>query len=54
LGRKLIKEAEKITGREFNLKKISVIAGIGARDYFRKLGYKLKNTYMVKNIRKAS
>ncbi len=54
LGKKLIKEAEKITGREFNLKKISVIAGIGARDYFRKSGYKLKDTYMVKNVRKAS
>ncbi len=54
LGKKLIKEAEKITGREFNLKKISVIAGIGARDYFRKSGYRLKDTYMVKNVRKAS
>jgi len=29
-------------------KKIAVIAGMGAREYYRKLGYKLKNTYMVK------
>lgn len=58
LGKKLIKEAEKIIHTEFNrsgkkefgLKKIAVIAGAGARDYFRKLGYRLKNTYMVKNI----
>ncbi|PIZ87790.1 MAG: tRNA uridine(34) 5-carboxymethylaminomethyl modification radical SAM/GNAT enzyme Elp3, partial [Candidatus Nealsonbacteria bacterium CG_4_10_14_0_2_um_filter_40_15] len=54
LGKRLIKEAEKITGKEYNLKNISVIAGIGARDYFRKSGYKLKDTYMVKNVRKAS
>ncbi len=48
LGKKLIKEAEKITKKEFNLKKISVIAAVGARNYFRKLGYKLEDTYMVK------
>jgi len=50
LGKKLIKEAERITKKEFNLKKIAVISGIGARDYFRKIGYKLKDTYMVKKI----
>ncbi len=48
LGKKLIKEAEKIAKEEFGLKKIAVIAGVGVRDYFRKLGYKLKNTYMIK------
>ncbi len=50
LGKKLIKTAEKITKKEFKIKKISVIAGIGARDYFRKLGYRLENTYMVKGL----
>lgn len=50
LGKKLIKEAEKMAKKEFKLKKIAVISGVGARDYYRKLGYKLKNTYMVKNI----
>ena len=50
LGRKLIKTAEKIVKKEFSLKILSVISGIGTRDYFRKLGYKLKNTYMVKEI----
>jgi len=50
LGKKLIRESEKITKREFGLRKISVISGVGARDYYRKLGYKLKNTYMVKKI----
>jgi len=58
LGKKLIKEAEKIIYTEFKrsgkkesgVKKIAVIAAIGAREYFRRLGYKLENTYMVKNI----
>lgn len=50
LGKKLIKKAEIICKREFKLKEISVIAGIGVRDYFRKLGYELKNTYMVKKL----
>lgn len=50
LGKKLIKEAEKIAKKEFNLRKIAVISGVGARDYFRKLGYKLEDTYMVKSI----
>jgi len=48
LGKKLIKEAEQIVKKEFEIKKISIISGIGAREYFRKLGYRLKNTYMVK------
>ena len=48
LGKRLMKEAEKITKQEFGFNKIAVISGIGARNYYRKLGYKLKNTYMVK------
>ena len=50
LGKKLIKEAEKIAKKEFGLNKIVVISAIGARDYFRKSGYKLKDTYMIKNL----
>jgi len=50
LGKKLMKEAEKIAKKEFKLDKIAVIAGIGVRGYYRKLGYKLKDTYMVKSI----
>jgi len=50
LGKKLIQEAEKITKKEFGRKEIAVISGVGAREYFKKLGYKLKNTYMVKNL----
>lgn len=50
LGKKLMQEAEKIAEKEYNLKKIAVISGVGVRDYYRKLGYRLKNTYMVKYL----
>lgn len=50
LGKKLIKEAEKIT-KQSSLFKITIIASIGTRPYYRKLGYKLQNTYMLKNIK---
>ena len=47
LGKKLMLEAEKIA-KDCKYKKIIVISGIGAREYYKKLGYKLENTYMVK------
>lgn len=50
LGKKLMAEAERIAKKEFKLKKIAVISGIGVRDYYRHLGYKLEGTYMVKEI----
>jgi len=51
LGKKLIKEAEKIAQKEFGAQKIAAISGVGARQYWRKNGYKLKNTYMVKKLK---
>ncbi len=50
MGKKMIAEAEKIAKQEFGLKKIAVISGIGVRNYYRKLGYRLKDSYMIKNI----
>ncbi|MDD3498327.1 MAG: tRNA uridine(34) 5-carboxymethylaminomethyl modification radical SAM/GNAT enzyme Elp3 [Candidatus Moranbacteria bacterium] len=50
LGKKLIKEAEKIAREEFGAEKIAVISGVGVRDYYRKLDYRLKDTYMVKKV----
>jgi len=47
LGKRLIQEAEKITQKQ-GFKKIAVISGIGVREYYKKLGYQLENTYMVK------
>lgn len=49
-GKKLIEEAERITKEEFQLKKISVIAGVGVREYFRKMNYDLEETYMNKRL----
>ncbi|KKQ45819.1 MAG: Histone acetyltransferase, ELP3 family [Candidatus Moranbacteria bacterium GW2011_GWC2_37_8] len=50
LGKKLLIEAERITKEEFGLGKIVVISGVGVRGYYRKSGYRLRETYMVKNI----
>jgi elongator complex protein 3 len=48
-GKKLLKEAEKIA-KVYGKAQIQVTSGIGARDYYRKLGYRLKGFYMVKNL----
>ena len=50
LGQKMIKEAEKICKKEFQLKKLAAISSVGAREYFKKSGFKLKELYMVKNL----
>jgi elongator complex protein 3 len=50
LGKKLMKEIEKIAKKEFKVKKIVVISSVGTRNYYRKQGYRLKDTYMIKNI----
>lgn len=48
-GKRLMKEAEKVSKKE-GYKKIAVISGIGVREYYRKLGYKDENTYLVKSL----
>ena len=50
LGKQLMAEAEKIAKNEFNFKKVAVIAGIGVREYYKRLGYKLQDTYMIKKL----
>jgi elongator complex protein 3 len=47
-GRRLLQEAERIAREEYNLARIAVIAGVGAREYYRRFGYALEDTYMVK------
>lgn len=54
LGKKLIQEAEKIARDEFGVKKNAAISGVGARAYWRKNGYKLQKTYMIKKLREAN
>jgi elongator complex protein 3 len=49
LGKRLMQEAEKIA-RKNNYKKMTIISGIGVRSYYRKLGYKLRDTYMIKSF----
>ena len=49
LGKRLIKKAEEIC-REKKIGKLKIISGIGVRDYYKKLGYKLDGTYVVKNL----
>lgn len=51
LGKKLMAEAERIVKQETNLKKIAVISGIGVRDYYRQLGYRLYKTYLIKTLK---
>lgn len=48
-GRKLMETAEQIA-REQGFKKIAVIAGVGVRRYYEKLGYQLDQEYMVKAL----
>jgi elongator complex protein 3 len=50
LGKKLLKEAEKVSKKEFKINKLVVISGVGVRDYYRKLGYRLEQGYMAKKL----
>ncbi|MFA5124898.1 MAG: tRNA uridine(34) 5-carboxymethylaminomethyl modification radical SAM/GNAT enzyme Elp3 [Patescibacteria group bacterium] len=47
LGKKLLAEAEKLARRQ-GYQKIAIIAGVGVREYYKKLGYNLEGTYMLK------
>jgi ELP3 family radical SAM enzyme/protein acetyltransferase len=50
-GKKLLEEAERIATHN-NVYKVAVISGTGVRNYYRKMGYKLQDTYMVKSLHK--
>jgi len=49
LGEELLIRAEEIAEKE-GIKKLAVISGIGVRNYYRKFGYKLADSYMVKPV----
>nr|CAG4645391.1 EOG090X02DF [Lynceus sp. MCZ IZ 141354] len=49
-GTLLMEEAERIAREEHGSHKISVISGVGTRNYYRKLGYSLDGPYMSKNL----
>ncbi|KAJ3311594.1 Elongator subunit [Blyttiomyces sp. JEL0837] len=49
-GTLLMEEAERIAREEHKSVKIAVIAGVGTRNYYRKLGYELDGPYMSKML----
>jgi elongator complex protein 3 len=49
LGTALMDQAETLT-RQAGFKHLAVIAALGTREYYQKLGYALKGTYMVKAL----
>ncbi|GAV52006.1 hypothetical protein ZYGR_0AF04780 [Zygosaccharomyces rouxii] len=49
-GTLLMEEAERIAREEHGSEKISVISGVGVRNYYTKLGYELDGPYMSKHI----
>jgi elongator complex protein 3 len=48
-GKKLVFEAEKIALQN-GYKKMAIISGTGVRNYYKKLGYELHETYMIKPL----
>ena len=48
-GKKLLEKAEQIS-KENKKDKIVIISGVGVREYYAKLGYKLEGSYMVKKL----
>ena len=50
-GELLLKEAEKIAKEKFDSNKISIISGLGVREYYRKFGYRLGEPYMSKKLK---
>jgi elongator complex protein 3 len=49
IGKSLMAEAEQLA-RKSGYKKLAVISGVGVREYYRKLGYKLEGSYMIKEL----
>jgi len=55
LGKALLHEAERIASEEFQAKKMLVLSGVGAREYYRtEFGYSLDGDYMVKALSTSS
>jgi elongator complex protein 3 len=46
----LMEEAQRIAREEHGSNKLAVISGVGTRHYYRKLGFELEGTYMVKDL----
>jgi elongator complex protein 3 len=48
-GRLLMEEAERVVFEEHGLDRVAVISGVGVRNYYRRLGYRLDGPYMCKD-----
>jgi elongator complex protein 3 len=51
LGLELLKEAERIAKEELQARRVAILSGVGAREYFRaECGYSIDDAYMVKDL----
>jgi len=50
LGAGLLQQAERIAGEELHADEVTILSGVGARDYYRQFGYHLEGAYMVKGL----
>ena len=48
-GKKLVEQAELIAINK-GYKKMAIISGTGVRNYYKRLGYELVDTYMIKKL----
>jgi elongator complex protein 3 len=49
IGKQLVRKAEEIA-KNLGFNKVAIISGTGVRNYYRKLGYHLEDTYMIKYL----
>jgi elongator complex protein 3 len=49
-GSLLLSEAEKISAKGYDLRKILIMSALGTKQYYRKLGYKKDGAYMSKTL----
>jgi len=50
LGKTLLMEAERIAASEFGTRDMYILSGVGARPYYRALGYSFNHNYMCKAL----
>jgi len=50
LGETLLREAERIARGEFKADRLLVLSGVGAREYYRSLGYSLEGAYVTREL----
>ncbi len=54
LGKALLREAERIAAEEFGARQMTILSGVGAREYYRsEFGYKSQGDYMVRDLGEA-